>query len=106
MRKARALQLAGRPFRDLLYEEHAARHLEIRQPTGGKFSNTAFGTEGLPPQHHCGSDLLPQRGMRNCKRHGLGDSGMIEEDPVYLSRRDLRPGPIDHLLQTTSQEEI
>lgn len=101
-----ALDLSRRSGWDVVHEAKHACHLELRQPGGDMLAQLARGDPRTGLQQDGRADVLAQPNMRNGERRRARHVGMLEQDVIEFSRRNLLPSPVDHFLQPAREKQV
>src|SRR4029450_13090084 len=57
-------------------------------------------------QDHSRRNVLPQPGMRHCKRHRLSHCRMLHEHIVHFLRHNCYPATVDNLLHAARDKKV
>ena len=93
-RQADTLHFTGMAFRYFRDDEYLARDLEVRDAPSGELTNVFHRCHSVRPQHDGRRDILPQRGMRDGKGHGLCHRRVFQEYFVNFLRSEFLPAAI------------
>ena len=67
--EADALDLAGRPLRDLVHDQDPSRHLEVGQPLRGELAQLQVVDDLAGPEDDGGGDVLAEGPVRDGEGH-------------------------------------
>jgi hypothetical protein len=85
-RQPDALELAGRPLRNLVEKANHTRHFEGRQTLAGPRPQLGNRHGGVGAHLDRGADFLAQLRVRHRKAHSLPDGWMGEQHFIDLAR--------------------
>ena len=94
------------PFGISSDDEHLARDLEVGDAPDGELTNVFRRRRSVGPQHDRRRDILPQRGMRDGKCHGLCHRWMLQQHFFDFLRGDFLPAAIDDLADAASEKQV